>query len=80
MASDPGYTGQKLLWEFWYLCDVCGIPMPGSRTTRFVRSRAQAGLRVCDRCLDDPGRDDLLDEWTDNLRRAQRGESETKPP
>ncbi len=78
--ADHDFTGQALLGEFWYQCDVCGKVCPGSATTRDVLSLEQAGLRVCKVCLDQPSQDDYLPELGAALERAAERESEVAPP
>lgn len=77
-----GWTAQYLAHEHWYMCEVCWRPYPKSKTTRNTLTAAQHGKRVCFRCLDKPGRDDLL-ELANQIResiQARESESLNKEP
>lgn len=79
--AKTGFSGQSRRGEWWYLCDVCGTCVPGSRTTTVAKTYAQEGLRMCFQCVDEPGVDDARERGAAILERALQGEaiSRAKP-
>lgn len=76
------WTAKYRAGEWWYECAVCHKKVPYSQTTRNVQTRAHQGLRVCLRCVDEPGLDDLIEVKQARLASlAQReGTSAAKEP
>lgn len=72
-----GWTARARLGEHWYLCGQCMRPFPKSQTTTATLTQAQQNKRVCLRCLDQPGTDDLRDIAIANRNRVAEGEAQS---
>lgn len=54
----PNFPTFPRVGEPWDECDICGFDFPKSKVRR-----DRYGRLVCAKCLDDPGRDDYLENF-----------------
>lgn len=79
--AKAGWTAKDQRGSWWYECPVCTRHVPYEQTVT-SRIYADFGRRVCVRCDDEPGTDELREQHAAIMRdvAAREADSGAKPP